>query len=268
MRSFFLVLLQFCWITVHAQSIEWKPTKIVLGNFEMMVPDESGNVYALTKDGQLKKYAPSMDSMGVFNDIRRYGKLYSISADNPLRALLFFRDFKTILVLDRFLQVVNRIDVRKAGIFQAKAVGQSYDNKIWIFDEQASKLKKIDNEGKVAMETADLRLALNETIVPTVLFDLGGLVYVYDPEKGLFSFDYYGALNKRVAFLGWESVYPLGKNIIGYSHGKWTIYRPGTIETQEIAVPSGWTDFKQIRLMLGYGCALNADGLIKFDWKY
>jgi hypothetical protein len=268
MRIGLALFIQCLWMASFSQSVDWNVTKRISGRFDLVVPDESGNVYALTKEGQLKKYNTAMDSMGVFNDVRRYGKLYSISADNPLRALLFFRDFKMILVLDRFMQVVNRIDLRKSGIFQVRAVGQSYDNKIWIFDEQASKLKKIDNEGNVLIETADLRLALNETLIPTVLFDFGGLVYLYDPQKGLFSFDYYGALKSRIAFLGWNDIYPLGKNIIGHKGDKWVVYQPGTIDTKEFGVPAGLTSMDRVRLMVGQGFALDVDGLVKFEWKF
>ena len=99
--------------------------KTIQGEFSYFMPDELGNVFALTPNGQLKKYNNNLDSMGVFNDVRRYGKLYSISLENPLRTVLYFKDYKTILVLDRLMQVVNKIDLRKAGIFQVKAVAQS-----------------------------------------------------------------------------------------------------------------------------------------------
>jgi len=107
--------------------------------------------YALSRSGQLKKYNANLDSMGVFNDVRRYGKLYSISADNPLRSLLYFKEYRIILVLDRLMQVVNKIDIRKANIFQAQSIAQGYDNTIWVFDEQESRLEKTGSEWKAVV---------------------------------------------------------------------------------------------------------------------
>ena len=65
--------------------------------------------------------------------------------------------FATVVVLDRLLNVRNIIDLRKQNILQARAIGQSYDNKIWLYDEVENKLKKIDEDGKLLLETPDFR---------------------------------------------------------------------------------------------------------------
>ncbi len=78
----------------------------------------------------------------MYIDVKRYGKIYSIDASNPLKILVYFRDFATIVVLDRLLTVRNTIDLRKQNIYQAQAVATSYDGNIWVYDELESKLKK------------------------------------------------------------------------------------------------------------------------------
>ena len=45
--------------------------KSIKGDFLYSMPDQLGNVFALSSSGQLKKYNPNLDSMGVFNDYRR-----------------------------------------------------------------------------------------------------------------------------------------------------------------------------------------------------
>jgi hypothetical protein len=242
-------------------------TKTINGDFDYFMPDELGNVFALTKSGQLKKYNNNLDSMGVFNDVRRYGKLYSISADNPLRTVLYFKDYRTILVLDRLMQVVNKIDLRKAGIFQVKAVAQSYDNLFWIFDEQESKLKKIDEEGKQVLTTADLRLVFTEPIIPSNLFDLGGYVYLYDQKNGLFIFDYYGALKNKIAFIDWRQVHPVGKQIVGIKNNLLLSYTPGNIDTKEFPLVEQLIHFDQIHFTSNGCYLLKAGSIYKYDWK-
>ncbi|MEY4628123.1 MAG: hypothetical protein RLZZ595_449 [Bacteroidota bacterium] len=241
--------------------------KKIQGEFSYFMPDELGNVFALTLKGQLKKYNNNLDSMGVFNDVRRYGKLYSISLENPLRTVLYFKDYKTILVLDRLMQVVNKIDLRKAGIFQVKAVAQSYDNLIWVFDEQESKLKKINEEGQLVFATADLRLVFSEAIVPSVIFDLGGFVYLYDENKGLFIFDYYGAYKNRIALLNWKDVHPVGKQIVGIKNSQLMVYTTGSIDTKEYALPKEIADYQQIHFTVGSCYVLTGGGISKYDLK-
>ena len=175
--------------------------------------------------------------MGVFNDVKRYGKLTEINASNPLRTILYYKDYRTVLVLDRLLNAVNTIDLRKLNIFQVKVVAPAYDNSIWVFDEQESKLKKVGEDGKLLSETPDLRLALDEAPSPQKIFDQNGFVYLYDPAKGIFIFDYYGALKNKIALIDWKDLQVLGSNIVGIRDEKILSYKTGTLEIVETPVP-------------------------------
>lgn len=221
-------------------------TRIAPGAFAAFTADNLGNLYLLSKENQLKKLNVKGDSMGVFNDVRRYGKLYSINAANPLRTVLYYKDFRTVVVLDRLMNPVNVIDLRKQNMFQVRAVAPAYDNNVWIFDEQESKLKKVDEEGKVALETPDLRLVLQEAPTPTRLFDQNGYVYAYDPERGMFIFDYYGAMKNKLTLLHWEDVQVIGTDIIGRKDGKVLQYIQGTLDIKETVIPSRFQQYKDI----------------------
>lgn len=269
MRVVFISAMLFfcCQQTLYAQGrISMQQPTVLKGAFSYFMTDQLDNVFALGRAGQLKKFNANMDSMGVFNDVRRYGKLHSISAENPLRSLLYFKEYKIILVLDRLMQVVNKIDLRQAGIFQAPAVAQGYDNSIWVFDEQESKLKKMDANGKLMFETADLRLVLDESLVPTALFDAGGYVYLYDSKKGLFVFDYYGAMKNKIAILGWKYIQPMGKSIIGLKHGKVLVYVPGEIDIKEFELPPIIASADQVQLRSNAIYVLDAEGISRFEW--
>jgi hypothetical protein len=202
----------------------------------------------LTNDFQLKKFSVKGDSMGVFNDVKRYGKLTTINTSNPLRTVLYYKDFRTVLVLDRLLNAVNTIDLRKLNIFQVRAVAPAYDNSIWVFDEQESKLKKVGEDGKLLSETADLRLVLDEAPLPQKIFDQNGFVYLYDPAKGIFIFDYYGALKNRIALIDWKNLQVLGNNIVGVKDGKILSYKTGTLEISETPVPAYISNSKDLHI--------------------
>ena len=249
------------------QLIPVQYAKSINGVFSYFMPDQLGNVFALSSSGQLKKYNNNLDSMGVFNEVRRYGKLYSISADNSLRSLLYFKEYRIILVLDRLMQVVNKIDIRKANIFQAQAIAQGYDNTIWVFDEQESRLKKLDLNGKLVFETADLRLVFNETLTPSNIFDAAGFVYLYDAQKGLFVFDYYGALKNRIALIGWASVQALGNKIIGLKNGKIMVYTPGEMDIKEMQLPAPISTALQIRFTSNAIYVRNSTGILQYEWN-
>ena len=208
------------------------------GTFTLFDVDNLGNIYAVTPENRLKKYNPRGDSMGVFNDVRRYGRLTAVDASNPLKTLLFYRDFRTVVVLDRFLNLVNVVDLRKQDLFQVGLVAQSYDNRIWLFDEQESRLRKIDEDGRPSSETAELRMVLDEAPEPVTLQDRNGYVFMYDPLRGMYVFDYYGAMKGRMLIPGWQDVRVVGDIIMGRKDGMLMSQKTGMPEPRAVPMPA------------------------------
>jgi hypothetical protein len=187
----------------------------ISGEFIFFKPDILGNIFTISSGGQLKKYNSVFDSVAVFNEVKRYGPLQQISSDNPLRTLLYFKNFKTILILDRFMQVVNKVDLRSASLFQVTAAAQSYDNKFWVFDEQDARLKKINETGKVETESGDLRLLAGINPSPDVIFELDKYVCLYDKQNGLVLFDQLGGYRNTIPMTGWKDVHGIGDYVLG-----------------------------------------------------
>ncbi|KIC89686.1 hypothetical protein [Flavihumibacter sp. ZG627] len=199
--------------------------------------DNLGNFYLLDKKGQLKKRSADGDSIAVYNDVRRYGKVHAIDASNPLKVLLYFRDFGTVVVLDRFLNNRNTIDLRKQDIFQARVIGQSFDNGLWVYDELNGKLKRLDDNGNLVAETVDFRVLSDAPPTPLYIADANRLVYLYDPEKGLIILDYFGTVRNQVALLGWTDFQVIGDDVVGRKGTMLLRYTPGTLMTKELLLP-------------------------------
>ncbi len=186
--------------------------------------DNMGNYYLLTTNNQLLKYNANGDSVGVFNDTRKYGSLHSFDVTNPLKVLLYYKDFSSILILDRFLNVRSILDLRKMDMLQVKAYALSYDNNVWVYDELTGKIKKIDEGGKLLLESSDLRVALGEAPSPETLIDNDGKLYMYDEGSGFYIFDYYGALQNKIPLTYWKHVAVEHSNIYGISGDALNIY--------------------------------------------
>jgi hypothetical protein len=218
MKIVFKILLIFfvSFSNIKAQSNSaFKLVKVITGDIVDFTVDNLDNIYLLNSRNQVKKLNANGDSVAVFNDIKKYGQASLIDVSNPLKVLLYYKDFATIVMLDRFLNIRNTIDLRKQNILQVKAIGQSYDNKIWVYDELESKLKKIDEEGKLLLETTDFRLLLGQAPSPVKIFDEDKYVYLYDSLQGVFVFDYYGALKNNIMINHWQNFKVAGKYIFG-----------------------------------------------------
>lgn len=226
----------------------FKVQLILKGDYTDFNVDNLGNLFVVSQTGQLKKLGPSGDSLAVFNNVRQYGKIHFIDVSNPLKVLLHFKDFGTVVVLDRFLNTRNSIDLRKQQLFQVKSIGQSYDNNIWVYDELESKLKRIGEDGRTIDQSADFRQLFDSTPSPSFIVDANKLVYLYDPAKGAYLFDYYGTFKNRIRFLGWTDFMVIGSTILGRDENILYKYEPGTLNLQQYRIPAEMQNAKKIKI--------------------
>ncbi|UEG50971.1 hypothetical protein LK994_05720 [Ferruginibacter lapsinanis] len=265
--TFLPIFLSFCFCAFVTQKItaqkdsSFTLSKTIAGNFSYFTADNLDNIYLVNTANQLKKINSNGDSAGVFNDVRKYGKLTSIDATNPLKLLLYYQNFSTIVVLDRFLNIRNTINLRKQNIFKVKTITTSYDNNIWLFDEGDAKLKKIDDNGEVLSETVDLRQIFDTLPSPSKVIDRDGFVYLYDENKGFYIFDYYGALKNKIPFLHWKNVEVIGKDIYGFGDSCLYQYPLSSLNLKEYILPKSFSTATEIEIENNKVYLLKEDGL-------
>src|ERR1017187_1527770 len=72
--------------------------------------DNLGELFIINTDNQLKKYDEKGDSIGVFNQVTTYGNLSYVEAQNPWKSILFYKNYSTIVLLDKYLNVISDIN--------------------------------------------------------------------------------------------------------------------------------------------------------------
>lgn len=202
--------------------------KTYTGDIADVAMDNLDNLFIVSSTGQIKKLNAAGDSVGVYNEVRNYGRLYSLDVSNPLKLLLFYKDFSTLVILDRFLANEATLDFKRFNIFNPSAIGNSYDNKIWVFDEYDNKLKKMDEQGNKLLETADFRTVFNQSIAPQKIINDNGLVYLADTANGVFVFDNYGSFKKKIPVKNWQTIAIVNNNIISANNELITLFNSST----------------------------------------
>jgi hypothetical protein len=246
----FLGIAIFTVLPLHAQKDSaFTSGKIITGDFQYFTADNLDNIYLIDNINQLKKINNNGDSVGVFNEVRKYGKLSCIDATNPLKTILYYKNFSTILVLDRFLDIINVINLRKQNIINVKAITASYDNNIWIFDEGDGRLKKIGEDGTVLSETIDFRTIFDTIPSPTEIMDRDGFVYLYDPNNGFYIFDYYGSFKNKIPFLHWSNPEVFGKTLYGFGDSCIYQYKTGSFDLKQYPLPQDCLNYLQIKVV-------------------
>lgn len=244
MRVFFIILSFVAGTISYAQITDtFSLVRTYKGDITGAAMDNLDNLYILSSTGQIKKVGPKGDSVGVFNGIRNHGKLYSIDVTNPLKPLLFYKDFSTVVVLDRFLANRASVNLRSFNVLQPSAIGLSYDNNIWVFDQYENKLKKIDEAGNILLETADFRTLFNQGIAPHKIINDNGLVYLADSVNGIFVFDNYGAFKKKIVLKAWDDIDVRNGMIIRLHKDAVVVYNPTNFTERSLKFPSSFVPY-------------------------
>lgn len=250
----YIVFSALCFLCYYSASAQMDTTFKLVGvikwNIASFEVNNLGEIYLINSDNQLMKLDNKGDSVGVFNEVTKYGRLSYIDAHNPWRTLLYYKDFLTIALLDKYLNVIGSIKLPQVNIFRAAAMATSYDNNIWVYDEQDNKLKKIDQSGTQLTETTDFSLLFDSLPSPSRIRDNDGFVYLYDPRKGVYVFDYYGSFKNRLTFLHWKDIAVNGKYIYGFDD-KYFYRYTGLLNLEKYVLPDDMRSSQSIKLANG-----------------
>jgi hypothetical protein len=247
---------------VFSQQV-FEPVKVLAGNYIDFDADNLGNIYLIAKDQQIKKINAQYDSVVVFNEVRNFGPLFAIDVSNPLRVILWYKDFATLLILDRFLNRRTIIDMRRIGILQCSAVAQSFDNNIWLFDELDNKIKKINEAGELLLESADFRILFDDPPHPFKMEDFNKQLYAYDSTRGLVVLDYFGAYKQVFSYKGWRSIQGFEKGLLAADEQSLIYLPPDGINTTSVKLPESLLPYKKIRVQLRLCYVLGIDGVLR-----
>lgn len=251
--------------TVSQSDSILKLIKFIPGQYNYLNVDILDNIYLITNANQLKKLNAAGDPIAFFSDVKKYGNPNSIDVSNPLKIIVYYKNFATIVVLDRLLVLRNSINLRNKNIFTATTICSSYDNNIWIFDEQDFKIKKLDEQGGIITESADMRMLTNDTPSPIQIIDASNQLYLYDKKKGFYLFDYYGAFKSSLPFLNWQNVTIDRHTIYGFSANTLFSYTLQSLQLKEYHLPTYIKGYKSIKALNGKLYVLKDDGLEVYE---
>jgi hypothetical protein len=207
------------------------------GSYNSFNVDAIGNIYLITTTDQLKKIKSDGTLFAVYNDVKRYGKISAINVHNPLKILIYYKNYSVIVMLDKLLSFRNQIELKPLQFIDVNAVATTYDNNIWIYDEQNFKIKKLDDKGVLLLETADLRTLFDIAPSAEKLLDEDNQLYLIDKEQGVFIFDYYGAYNRNIPLKDLSHV-AVGKNcLFGFTDTTMEVIQLNNMASKKYTLP-------------------------------
>lgn len=203
MRYTFFLLLLFISTLAYAQARDF-------------FLDPVGKAYYLLKDDRLVTDNPLGQNRFEFYD-SSLGAPDLVDVTNPFAILLYYEAYGLIVVLDRTLSEVSRLDLYSLdGLLEPAALARAADNNVWVFDGWDYRLKLLDAQGEVVRQTNDLRLELKVATAPEYLYVDRNAVLLHFREAGrLAVFTNYGRFQRWVELpeaehFGWHAPFLFG----------------------------------------------------------
>ena len=221
---------------------ELKNLFTIKSSADFFTTDNLGNTYVI-KGEEIKKYSQTGDLLKIFSN-NTLGKITSVDATNPLRILIFYKDFATILILDDLLsQNGDPMNLLDYSLEQSDVICTSFNNGIWFFNRQNMELIRLDETFKPVVNTGNLNRLLGTDLKPNFMLEHNGYIYLNNPAEGILAFDIYGTYYKTIPIKGLTRFQVKDNSMFYFTDGTLKLYNIKDLSKKELAF-KGVTDVR------------------------
>ncbi len=199
--------------------------------------DNLGDLYIIKED-ILEKYDENGNLLKSFSN-KSFGKISSVDAGNPMKMLVFYKDFSKIIFLDNTLsQNSDAISLEELGYFQVPLACSSHNNGIWIYNPQNFELVRLDENLKKQQQTGNINQLTGQEIKPVALIEYDNRLYLDNPATGILVFDVYGTYSKTIPLKSVPAFQPGGDNVSYCRNNFIRTYNTKLLAEDSVALPA------------------------------
>lgn len=241
MKQLILILIYFLSFEINAQnnSIEFKG--------KAFTTDQTGSYYEIYPNQIIKIGKNGQRQFTYSNNI--LGEIASVDVSNPMKIVVFFKEFSKITVLDNTLTAWdNVVDLNEVSLEETSLVCSSYNNGIWYYNPLKFQLTRLEHSTKNINSSANISNILNKNIQPNFLVEFNNKVYLNDPVNGILVFDIYGTYLKTIPIFGLTTFQVKEKYLLYVNQeGQIETYDFFTLE-KSIYKPAQYANIKTVRI--------------------
>jgi len=160
---------------------------------QQVTNDQLGNTYVVA-DNHIYKYSRAGDLVQKYSN-NNFGQITSIDATDPYKTIVFYQDFRHIIILDNMLSDnASPIDLQFTQFDQPVLACRAYNTGIWLFDQLLNDIYRLTLKLETVQSTGNLSQVLGYQVLPNYMTEYNNLLYLNNPESGILIFDQYGNL--------------------------------------------------------------------------
>jgi len=201
----------------------------------ILTSDDLGNIYIVQQE-KLLKYDLSGNLLKTFDD-KSYGDIASIDVTDPLKILVFYKDFSKIVFLDNTLSPKgDPISLADKGFSQTLLACTSTQNAFWTFDQESFQLYRFDINISVSNKSESF-LQESDAMKPVFMKEYNNFIYLSDTLNGVMVFDRYGTFSKTYILKPLPCFQLIGENLLYIKDQTLHQFNLKSLEENKIILP-------------------------------
>ena len=152
------------------------------------------------------------------------GELTFVSLLNPLKILLFYGNSNTVVILDKYLNEIKRIDFNVInGFINIHSVSPANDNTIWVFNSNSQRLELLNT---ITLKTILSTQPIDQ--LPIYQFSNFNFCWLVT-DKVIYKFNIYGSLVEEMKNEGFSKLQSFNEQLYLFkNHNVYTIEKSKT----------------------------------------
>jgi hypothetical protein len=261
---FILLVLLSLFLKNTAYSQAWKKSFSVASKGDYLSTDNLGNSFVVNND-QLIKYRDNGTVFRLYSN-KKLGRISSIDPMNPLKIVVFYRDFSQVVFLDNTVtENGDPILLTDWELEQASVICSSYDNGLWVFDQVQYSLTRFDQQFKPTVQVKNLNQILEYAPQPVFMMEQNNHLFMSDTAHGILQFDIFGTYIKTIPVKGLEKFQVFGDNLY-YANKEGFLVAFGLKTLQENKLKFPVSDYIDMRISQNRLHILGRDSLSVFEF--
>jgi len=215
---------------------DYKLIKSFESEARLISVDQLGNFYLVVKNNIIK-YDRNGKRINQYSN-QRYGEISSIDATDPYKIVVFYEDFRIIVILDNQLsENGSPLDMQFSDFDQPILACRAYNTGVWMFDQLLYTLYRLTLSLVEVQSTGNLTQILDYKLLPNFMMEYNNTLYVNNPETGILVFDQFGTYTKNIAIKNLESFQVTERAIFYIENDQIKKYELHTLQIESLPLP-------------------------------
>lgn len=186
---------------------------------EFIKTDALGNIYIVNGTTVSIYNLDGKKSFSYSNSL--LGNINSVDVIDPMRILVFYKDFNKIVFLSNKLsEISSAIELDNLGYSQVSACCNSNLGGFWIFDSQQMQLVHINSNLVTDRKGTNIQSFLQSNDFPVNMLEQNDELFVSAPNTGILVFDKFGTYKKTVPIFQIKNFQVIANKLIYFNDNK------------------------------------------------